>query len=358
MSYLLLRPFLFMMKPEKAHEVTLSLLAKANNLGLLGFAYGGQSLPTECMGIHLPNPVGLAAGLDKDGAYIDALAELGFGFIEVGTVTPRAQEGNPKPRLFRIKKGNAIINRMGFNNQGVSNLVNNIKKSRYQGVLGINIGKNSNTPNDKALDDYIYCLERVYPYASYVTINISSPNTQDLRNLQNNDALPYLLEGIKATQMRLSQHYGFYVPIAVKISPDLTDEQIHHISHHLLQFGIDGLIATNTTIERPNVKYYKESEENGGLSGSPIHQQSTEILSKFHKILMNKVDLIGVGGIDDGDMAVAKIKAGAKAIQLYSGLVYCGPGLVSDSVQSLANYKDALERSGLFSVSDGQNKDL
>lgn len=359
MSYSLLRPFLFMMEPEKVHEFTLSALAGANNLGLLGFIYGGQLLPSQCMGIHLPNPVGLAAGLDKDGAYLDALAELGFGFIEVGTVTPRPQAGNDKPRLFRIKQAGAIINRMGFNNQGVHNLIQNVKKSHYKGVLGINIGKNATTPVENALDDYVYCLERVYPYASYITINISSPNTKNLRDLQSGDALSYLLDGIKSTQVRLSSDYGFYVPIALKIAPDLDEAQINHISNNLLQFNIDGLIATNTTIARINVESYKTSQETGGLSGRPIHHKSTEILHQFAQRLAGKVDLIGVGGIDDGDMAVAKIKAGAKAVQLYSGLVYRGPKLINESVQSIANYQDAMSLGFYPTLKDTiQTKDL
>ncbi len=359
MSYSLLRPFLFMMEPEKAHEFTFSALVTANKLGLLGFTYGGQLLPSQCMGIHLPNPVGLAAGLDKDGAYIDALAELGFGFIEIGTVTPKPQAGNDKPRLFRIKQAGAIINRMGFNNKGVHNLIQNVKNSRYQGVLGINIGKNATTPVENALDDYIYCLERVYPYASYITINISSPNTKNLRDLQSGDALSYLLDGIKTTQARLSADYGFYVPIALKIAPDLDEEQINHISNNLLQFNIDGLIATNTTIARINVESYKTSQETGGLSGRPIHHKSTEILHQFSQRLAGKVDLIGVGGIDDGDMAVAKIKAGAKAVQLYSGLIYRGPKLINDSVQSIANYQDAMSLGFYPTLEDTiQSKDL
>lgn len=335
MSYALLRPILFSMDPEQAHEKTLELLEAANNAHLLGFIYSKQALPTECMGIHLPNPVGLAAGLDKNGAYIDALSELGFGFLEIGTVTPRPQAGNDKPRLFRIKQTHAIINRMGFNNDGVEAMIANIERAKYQGVLGINIGKNATTAVENALDDYIYCLERVYPYASYITINISSPNTKNLRDLQSVDALSALLDGIKNCQMRLATSYGFYVPIALKIAPDLDLGQVDDIARTVLEFDIDGLIATNTTLSRTGVESFAHCNEAGGLSGRPVNHQSTLILSQFADRIAHKVDLIGVGGIETGELAVKKIRAGAKAVQLYSGLVYKGPGLVMDCVQAL-----------------------
>ncbi|MDO4894400.1 quinone-dependent dihydroorotate dehydrogenase [Moraxella sp.] len=339
MSYALLRPILFTMDPEQAHEKTLEMLEKANNANLLGFAYGKQSLPTTCMGINLLNPVGLAAGLDKNGAYIDALSELGFGFLEIGTVTPRPQAGNDKPRLFRIKEAGAIINRMGFNNDGVDAMIANIEKAKYQGVLGINIGKNAITPVEHALDDYVYCLERVYPYASYITINISSPNTKNLRDLQNADALSALLEGIKTCHLRLANDYGFYVPLALKIAPDLDLMQVDTISRTVLNFDIDGLIATNTTLSRTGVEGYKHAGEAGGLSGRPVNHQSTLILSEFAYRLSHRMDLIGVGGIDDGELALKKIHAGAKAVQLYSGLIYKGPALITDCVQMLADYR-------------------
>lgn len=338
--YSLLRPMLFGMEPEQAHEFTLGLLKKANTLKLLGFAYPSRSYPVSCMGMTLPNPVGLAAGLDKNGAYIDALAQLGFGFIEIGTITPRPQAGNDKPRLFRIKEAGAIINRMGFNNDGVDALVANVKKAKYQGVLGINIGKNKDTPNDKAVDDYIYCLERVYPHASYITVNISSPNTKNLRELQNQEALAPLLQGIKDCQSRLATEYGFYVPIALKIAPDLDDEQIGEIAQTVLDFDIDGLIATNTTNSRMGVLAYPTHTEQGGLSGRPLSTKSSEVLAKFYEQLANKVDLIGVGGIYDGATAVQKLEAGAKAVQVYSGLIYEGPSLVDESLTAIANYLD------------------
>ncbi|OOR91535.1 dihydroorotate dehydrogenase (quinone) [Moraxella caviae] len=339
--YSLLRPFLFSMEPERAHEFTLSMLDKAHSAGLLGFAYSKQALGTTCMGIHLPNPVGLAAGLDKNGAHIDALSELGFGFLEVGTVTPRPQAGNDKPRLFRLKEARAIINRMGFNNDGVEQMIANIERAKYKGVLGINIGKNAITPVENALDDYVYCLERVYPYASYITVNISSPNTKNLRSLQSADALSVLLDGIKTCHSRLANDYGFYVPLALKIAPDLDDEQIDEIARTVAQFDIDGLIATNTTLSRAGVEDLPHGDEAGGLSGRPVRQQSTKVLSQFAERLAGSgVDLIGVGGIDDGAAAVKKLEAGAKAVQVYSGLIYKGPALVSDCVQSIAGFLD------------------
>lgn len=341
MSYTLLRPFLFMTDAEQAHNLTLKLLKQASNLSLTGI-YTNQHLPVTCMGIHLPNPVGLAAGLDKNGAYIDALSELGFGFIEIGTITPRPQAGNDKPRLFRIPEARAVINRMGFNNAGVDVMINNIKRAKYQGVLGINIGKNATTPVENALDDYVYCMERVYPYASYITINISSPNTKNLRDLQSGDALTALLSGIKDRHAKLVNQYGFYVPIALKIAPDLDEYQIDDISKKLIEFEIDGLIATNTSIGRVGVEDYLISKESGGLSGRPISHISTQILRQFADRLKGRVELIGVGGIDDGEIAVSKLKAGATAVQLYSGLVYKGPALVQACVQAIADYQDSL----------------
>lgn len=347
MSYWLLRPFLFMMEPEEAHEYALKLLDKAHKAHLLGFVASDIAIPVSCMGIQLPNPVGLAAGLDKNGAYIDALAELGFGFIEIGTVTPRPQAGNDKPRLFRIKEAAAIINRMGFNNDGVDALIANVRRASYQGVLGINIGKNATTPVENALDDYIYCLERVYPYASYITINISSPNTKNLRDLQAGDALARLLEGIKECHAKLVASYGYYVPIALKIAPDLDDEQIDSIGERLLQFEIDGLIATNTTLARTGVEVHRHADEVGGLSGRPVAHRSNEVLAKFSDRLSDKLDIIGVGGIDSGEMAVKKLKLGATAVQLYSGLIYQGTSLVSSCLHSIGDYMDALPRDPL-----------
>lgn len=343
MSYSLMRPFLFRSDPEKAHALALDLLEQGRKLHLLKFIYGEKSLPTTCMGIHLPNPVGLAAGLDKNGEYIDALSELGFGFLEVGTVTPKPQVGNPLPRLFRLVEEGGVINRMGFNNAGVDELIANIERSHYKGVLGINIGKNSDTPNEDALKDYVYCMERAYYHASYMTLNISSPNSKNLRNLQKGQALHYLLEGIKNCHSRLKNEYGFYVPLALKISPDLNDYEIDEICGALLQFEIDGVIATNTTITRPGVQDATHSKESGGLSGRPLSHESTVVLRKFSERLGDKVELIGVGGIDNGERAVNKITAGAKAVQLYTGLVYRGPSLILDCVNAIANYRDSLQ---------------
>lgn len=342
MSYSLMRPFLFQMDPEKAHALTLDLLEQARKFRLLNLAYGAKDLPTTCMGIHLPNPVGLAAGLDKNGEYIDALSELGFGFLEVGTVTPRPQVGNPLPRLFRLVEEGGVINRMGFNNNGVDELIKNVERSHYKGVLGINIGKNTDTPNEDALKDYVYCLERAYYHASYITLNISSPNSKNLRNLQKAQSLHYLLEGIKNCHSRLKTEYGFYVPLALKISPDLEEKEIDDIAKELIQFEIDGVIATNTTTSRPGVQDATHSNELGGLSGRPLSHESTVILRKFSERLHGKVELIGVGGIDNGERAVNKITAGAKAVQLYTGLIYRGPELIQDCVNAIANYRDSL----------------
>lgn len=343
MSYALLRPFLFKMDPERAHDMTLSLLQKAHNAHALGLVYGQSIQPTSCMGLEFANPVGLAAGLDKNGDYIDALAELGFGFIEVGTVTPKPQIGNDKPRLFRIKQADAIINRMGFNNQGVDYLIENVQRCKYKGNLGINIGKNASTPVEQAADDYIYCLERVYPHASYITVNISSPNTKNLRDLQSGEALTHLLDSIKNRHNQLATEYGFYVPLVLKVAPDLESAQVDYLSQQLLDFEIDGLIATNTTLSRVGVEDLPDGEQAGGLSGRPVSHISTQILQQFADQLDNKVTLIGVGGIDSGAKAVKKIGAGADLVQLYTGLIYKGPGLVQSCLQSIGGYYDAME---------------
>ncbi|AGP48676.1 dihydroorotate dehydrogenase [Psychrobacter sp. G] len=343
MSYALLRPFLFNMDPEHAHEMTLSLLDKAHKARVLGLVYGQSMQPTDCMGLQFSNPVGLAAGLDKNGDYIDALAELGFGFIEVGTVTPKPQAGNDRPRLFRLKQADAIINRMGFNNEGVDYLIENVQRCKYKGNIGINIGKNAATPVEKAADDYVYCLERVYPHASYITVNISSPNTANLRDLQSGEALTHLLDAIKNRHSQLATEYGFYVPLVLKVAPDLDPIQVDYISQQLLNFEIDGLIATNTTLSRVGVEDLPDGDQAGGLSGRPVSHISTQILQQFSDQLDGKVALIGVGGIDSGAKAVKKIEAGADMVQLYSGLIYKGPGLVQSCIQSIGGYYDAME---------------
>ncbi|MDU6056225.1 MAG: quinone-dependent dihydroorotate dehydrogenase, partial [Acinetobacter junii] len=286
-------------------------------------------------GIEFPNPVGLAAGLDKNGAHIDALAALGFGFIEIGTITPRPQAGNPQPRLFRIPEAKAIINRMGFNNDGVDKLVENVKASKFKGILGINIGKNADTPVEDAVSDYLICLEKVYNYASYITVNISSPNTKNLRSLQSGDALTELLQTLKDRQLELAEQYNHYVPLVLKVAPDLTIEDINFISTQLLKFKIDGLIVTNTTLGREGVENLPNGNEAGGLSGAPVFEKSTECLRQFSKILDGRMPLIGVGGIVSGDQAVIKQQAGASLIQVYSGLIYTGPTLVKDCVDAM-----------------------
>ena len=333
MLYSLARPLLFTLAPERAHELTLSLLKSSHKMGMM--RQNVASKPVTCMGIEFPNPVGLAAGLDKNGAYIDALASQGFGFIEIGTITPLPQSGNPEPRLFRLPKAKAIINRMGFNNNGVDQLIENVKAAKFKGVLGINIGKNAVTPVEKAVDDYLICLEKVYNYASYITVNISSPNTKNLRSLQSGDALTELLETLKKRQLELADENQHYVPLVLKVAPDLEPEDINFIAQQLLKFKIDGLIVTNTTLSREGVEGLPFGDEAGGLSGAPVFEKSTACLAAFAKVLNGQIPLIGVGGILSGADAVAKQKAGASLVQVYSGLIYTGPTLVKDCVDAL-----------------------
>lgn len=332
MLYSLARPFLFSLSPERAHELTLSMLKSAHKKGLV--RHNVDLKPVRCMGIEFPNPVGLAAGLDKNGAYIDALAAMGFGFIEIGTITPRPQAGNPKPRLFRLPQAKAIINRMGFNNDGVDQLVENVKAAKFKGILGINIGKNADTPVENAVDDYLICLEKVYNYASYITVNISSPNTKNLRSLQSGDALTELLETLKKRQLELAEQYLHYVPLVLKVAPDLTDEDIEFISQQLLKFKIDGLIVTNTTLSREGVENLTHANEAGGLSGAPVFEKSTACLQKFSTALNGLIPLIGVGGITQAQHATAKKNAGASLVQIYSGLIYTGPNLIKECVSA------------------------
>jgi len=336
MLYSLLRPALFSLDPEDAHGFTLASLDIAHRTGLLALLPRATGKPVRVMGIDFPNPVGLAAGLDKDGAHINALAALGFGFIEVGTVTPRPQPGNPKPRLFRLPQADALINRMGFNNRGVDNLARNVEASGFTGVLGINIGKNKDTPNAHAVDDYLTCLDKVYAHARYVTVNISSPNTQGLRELQKDDALDALLSAIKLRQSELAQQHGKYVPIALKIAPDLDDAQIAAIAALLMMHRIDAVIATNTTLARDAVAGLPNADEAGGLSGAPVRAASTRVIAALAHHLKNEVPIIGVGGILSGADAQEKIAAGASLVQLYTGLIYRGPALVRECVQQIA----------------------
>ena len=333
MLYSLARPFLFSLAPERAHDLTLSLLKKTYKLGVMRQVI--EAKPVTCMGIQFPNPVGLAAGLDKNGAYIDALASLGFGFIEIGTITPRPQAGNPQPRLFRIPQAKAIINRMGFNNDGVDQLIENVKASNFKGVLGINIGKNADTAVEDAVSDYLICLEKVYNYASYVTVNISSPNTKNLRSLQSGHALTELLETLKKRQLELAEEYQHYVPLVLKVAPDLTEEDIQFIASQLIEFKIDGLIVTNTTLSREGVENLPSGDEAGGLSGAPVFEKSTACLQAFSNILKDQIPLIGVGGILSGEQAIAKQQAGASLVQIYSGLIYTGPALIKDCVNAM-----------------------
>ena len=333
MLYSLARPLLFSLAPERAHELTLSLLKSTYKMGVMRQVI--EAKPVTCMGIEFPNPVGLAAGLDKNGAYIDALACLGFGFIEIGTITPKPQEGNPKPRLFRIPQAKAIINRMGFNNDGVDQLVENVKAAKFKGILGINIGKNASTPVEDAVSDYLICLEKVYNFASYITVNISSPNTKNLRSLQSGHALTELLETLKNRQLELAEINQHYVPLVLKVAPDLSSQDIEFIASQLLQFKLDGLIVTNTTLSREGVENLPFSDEDGGLSGAPVFEKSTQCLAAFAKLLKNKIPLIGVGGILAGEQAVAKQQAGADLVQIYSGLIYTGPKLIKDCVDAM-----------------------
>ena len=336
MSHQLIRSLLFKFDAEFSHDLTLKALSLSNKIGLLSFL----NPPNPCklrtvMGIPFKNPVGLAAGLDKNANHIDALGKLGFGFIEVGTITPRPQLGNPKPRLFRLPEVQGIINRFGFNNVGLEAAVENIRLSKYKGVLGINIGKNFDTPIERAGEDYLLCMKKVYQYANYIAVNISSPNTKNLRDLQETKALNILLAQLKDEQTRLADYYGRYVPIALKISPDLTNKHLDAISKSIIKNRIDGVIATNTTISRELVSDLFNGKEAGGMSGKPLFKLSNSIIRELHARLQGEVPIIGVGGIFSGEDALEKINAGAELIQIYSGLVYQGRKLVLDACQSI-----------------------
>ena len=331
--YSLVRPILFRFDAEKAHHFTLNSLRAAEKLGLLP-KVDSHTRPTELMGLQLPNPVGLAAGLDKNGECIDAFATLGFGFVEIGTVTPKPQPGNPQPRLFRVPEHQGIINRMGFNNHGIDAMIRNIENSRFKGILGINIGKNAVTPIENAADDYLICLEKAYAHASYITVNISSPNTKNLRALQGGDELSALLEALKNKQAQLAAAHGKYVPLAVKIAPDLDEAQIDDIAHVVKSVEMDGIIATNTTIDKTALGNHPLAQEQGGLSGLPVREKSNLVLSRLAEILGSTVPIIGVGGIVCGEDAAEKLRLGATAVQLYSGLIYRGPELVRECMDS------------------------
>lgn len=334
--YALVRPLLFALEAEAAHHFTLGTLRVLGSL-YPAAAPAAEQCARNVMGIRFPNPVGLAAGLDKNGEYIDALSRLGFGFIEIGTVTPRPQPGNPRPRLFRLPAAGALINRLGFNNEGVDRLVQNVKDARYRGVLGINIGKNADTPIERAAEDYLACLRKVYPLASYVTVNISSPNTRDLRQLQGSGELDALLGALKSEQARLADAHGKQVPLAVKIAPDLDAAQVEVIAALLRRHRVEAVIATNTTIGREGVTGMAHAAEAGGLSGKPVKQFSTRVIQTLAGALRGEIPVIGVGGIMSGADAREKIGAGASLVQLYTGLIYGGPGLVGECVRALCS---------------------
>ncbi len=334
--YSTLRNLLFRLDPEVSHEFSLDMLGAAERLKLLELFISAPAYnPVEVMGLRFPNPVGLAAGLDKNGDYFNALGALGFGFVEIGTVTPRPQPGNPQPRLFRIPEREAIINRMGFNNKGVDHLVDQVRKRRYQGILGINIGKNATTPVENAADDYLIGMRKVYAHADYITVNVSSPNTPGLRDLQFGDSLNRLLETLKKEQLTLQEAHQRYVPVAVKIAPDMDDIAIAQVATALAEQGMDGVIATNTTIGREGVEGCVNSEEAGGLSGLPVRDKSTRVIAGLHSHLGGKLPIIGVGGIFDGPSAVEKIKAGASLVQIYSGFIYRGPAVVTEAASAI-----------------------
>ena len=335
--YSLIRRILFLFDAETIHVFSLKALSFTNAIGLLQlFVKKRIDSPVTVMGINFPNAVGLAAGLDKNAQHIDALAQCGFGFIEVGTVTPLAQPGNDRPRLFRLPADNAIINRMGFNNAGVEALINNVKKSHGSCVLGINIGKNKDTPLEHAVDDYLACMQQVYRYADYITINISSPNTPGLRDLQHGEGLTALLTQLKNKQAELNQQYQRYVPLAVKIAPDLSESEIKDIAKRLLSAKIDGVIATNTTNSRPSsLKCKNVANEAGGLSGAPVFELSTYVLKQLVDALEGKIPVIAVGGISSAKDAQEKINAGASLVQIYTGFIYAGPQLINECAVAL-----------------------
>ncbi len=344
--YSLARPFLFSLDAERAHGLGLSALDLAYRTGTTPLlAARIAPMPSAVFGLTFPNPVGLAAGLDKNGEHIDALFALGFGFVEIGTITPRPQAGNPQPRLFRLPEHNAIINRMGFNNAGVDALVRNVERARNRrGLLGINIGKNKDTPNEQAVDDYIACLDKVYPLADYITVNISSPNTAGLRELQEETALRQLVGQLRDRQEDLAARHGRRVPMLVKVAPDLSERDIDAAARVLGELQVDGVIATNTTIDHSKVAGDPLANEAGGLSGAPVLEQSTLVLRRLRSRLPESVPLIGVGGILSGADAVAKMAAGAALVQCYSGLIFRGPALVSECVEAIRRRREAPSR--------------
>ncbi len=343
------RPFLFNLDPERAHALALASMEAAYRGGLNPLlSRRPRPLPTKVWGLNFPNPVGLAAGMDKNGEHVDALLALGFGFVEIGTVTPEAQPGNPKPRMFRLKQHRAIINRLGFNNDGVDALLRNVGRARRRdGLLGINIGKNKHTPNESAESDYLFCLERVYPAADYITVNISSPNTAGLRELQEEQSLRRLVSLLREAQERLGAQHGKRVPMLVKVAPDLSDDDIEAAARVLSDLSVDGVIATNTTVSRLAVQDHRNARESGGLSGAPLMDKSTAVLRMLRTRLPEAIPLIGVGGILSGADAAKKMAAGASLVQLYTGLVYRGPMLIGECVDAIRRRKEAPSRGNL-----------
>ncbi len=338
--YNLARELLFKLSPETSHELSIDLIGAGGRLNLDGLLCKKPSnLPVQVMGLNFPNPIGLAAGLDKSGDAIDGFAQLGFGFLEIGTVTPRPQPGNPKPRLFRLPQAEAIINRMGFNNHGVDYLVARVKAANYRGVLGINIGKNFDTPVERAVDDYLLCLDKVYAHASYVTVNVSSPNTPGLRSLQFGDSLKQLLDALRRRQEELTERHGRRVPLAIKIAPDMTDEETAQVAQALLDAGMDAVIATNTTLGREGVEGLPYAQEAGGLSGAPLREKSTHMVKVLAGELGGRLPIIAVGGITEGKHAAEKIEAGASLVQIYTGFIYKGPALIRQAVDGIAQYR-------------------
>lgn len=338
--YGVIRNLLFRLPAEQAHNVALNGLDLAHRLGVLSaFSPKIDSLPVNVMGLDFPNPVGLAAGLDKNADHLDALGALGFGFIEVGTVTPLAQPGNPKPRMFRLPEHQAIINRMGFNNEGLDHLLARVDQRRYKGVLGINVGKNKDTPNEQSESDYRKGISAVYSRADYITVNVSSPNTPGLRDLQFGDSLKGLLEAIKDEQLQCEKEHGRYVPVAVKIAPDMDDDGIRFVASALRETGLDGVIATNTTISRDAVAGHAHADEAGGLSGAPVREASLRVIRGLYAELGESLPIIGVGGIMDGESAAEKVRAGAKLVQIYTGFIYRGPELIKEAVEAIRQVK-------------------
>ena len=333
--YPVMKPWLFRLDAETAHTLTVKMMVIAHKLGMLKSVVTTPQQPRNVMGLTFPNALGLAAGMDKSASAVEAWGAIGFGSIEVGTLTPRPQPGNPKPRLFRLPEHEALINRMGFNNPGIHSAVKKLRHRRTKAIVGVNIGKNFDTPNEKAVDDYLICLKAAYPVADYVAVNISSPNTKGLRDLQAEGAVRELISALKKEQAALKQEHGKTVPLLVKIAPDLNDMQIEALARVFNEQNIDGVIATNTTIDREAVAGHALAQETGGLSGAPVRDRSNLVLQAFRMLLKEQMPIIGVGGILNGADAAEKLKAGAALVQVYSGLVYRGPGLVRDVLSSI-----------------------